>query len=229
MKKIIIFSGLLFMSAVGSAQEAEPTSIADWSPEIYQVNKMYPGFVITKDNDTVKGFIKADQRCGVGGIGSSNQNRCEFYTNENDKKPIAKYAPDDIKGYKIADKLYESIAYSGGLLKKPNFNLVVTEGKIRIYEWYSTKDDFSNIRKQSGESQKDFDLRRYNTNIILAKDGKDPIAHSSMLLKFSEKMAALVAEDKELATKVTNKEKGYKMLNLFGIIEEYNAWAAKNK
>jgi hypothetical protein len=38
----------------------------------------------------------------------------------------------------------------------------------------------------------------------------------------------LVAEHQELANKVKNKEKGYKMFNLFEIINEYNAWAAEN-
>lgn len=228
MKKIaLLLSSVLSLMFV-TAQESEPTSVADWSPKMYQVNKMYPGYVITSDNDTVRGFIKAGLRCSTGGMGSSNQNTCEFYKNENDKKPIAKYKPNDIKGYKIADKVYESIAYSGGLLKKPNFNLVVAEGKIRLYEWYSTKEGFSSMRQQSGESDKDYDLRRYNTDLVIAKDGKEPIVHSSLALKFADKMSALVSEHAELSAKVKNKEKGYKMFNLYDIITEYNAWAAEN-
>ena len=228
MKKIaVLLSSVLSLMFV-NAQESEPTSVADWSPKIYQVNKMYPGYVITNDNDTVQGFIKAGTRCATGGVGNSNQNMCEFYKNENDKKPLAKYKPDDIKGYKIADKVYESIAYSGGLMKKSNFNLMVADGKIRLYEWYSTKDGFVSMTRQSGESDKDYDARRYNTDIVIAKDGKEPIVHSSLMLKFADKMSALVAEHKELANKVKNKEKGYKMLNLFEIINEYNAWAAEN-
>ncbi len=228
MKKITALLTMLMAGGSFLAQNPEATSVADWSYDIYQVNKKYPGYVITADNDTVQGFIKAQSRCSVGGMGASNQNRCEFFAKEGDKKPTAKYKPADINGYMIADKVYESIAYSGGLLKKPNFNLVVEDGAIRIYEWYSTVEGFSSIRQQSGESQKDYDARRYSTNIIIAKGGEDPKAHSSYLLKFADKMSELVSENTELSAKVSNKEDGYKMFAMFAIIREYNEWAKNN-
>lgn len=228
MKKItfIAFFSLIF---AGLFAQNEETSLADWSRDIYQVGKKYPGYVITKDGDKVKGFIKAGKRCSTNGMGNSNQNFCAFYSNEGDKKPSAKYKPKDIQGYAIADKVYESINYSGGLMKKPNFNLIVKEGAIKTYEWYSTVEGFLTISRQTGESDKDFDARRFNTKIIFAKTKDNPIAHSSMLLKFSKKMSELVSENKELSTKVANKEKGYKLFSMFKIIEEYNVWAEENK
>lgn len=228
MKYLMLFTCALMFTTFAKSQEGEPTTVADWDPKLYQINKMYPGYVITFDNDTVRGFIKAGPRCSTNGIGSSNQNLCEFFTNENDKKPLAKYKPDDIKGYMIADKVYESIAYSGGLLKKKNFNLVVTDGKIRIYDWYSTKENFSSIRQQSGESYQDYDARRFDTNTVIAKDGLNPMVHSSLGLKFVERMSELVSENEEMVQKIKNKEKGYKMINMFSIIAEYNVWAENN-
>ena len=228
MKKIT-FIAFLCLIFNGLFAQSEETSVADWSRDIYQVGKKYPGYVITEDGDKVEGFIKAGNRCSTNGMGNSNQNFCAFYASEGDKKPTAKYKPKDIQGYAIADKVYESINYSGGLMKKPNFNLVVKDGAIKTYEWYSTVDGFMTISRQSGESDEDYDKRRYETKIIFAKTKDNPIAHSSLLLKFSKKMADLVSEDKELAAKVANKEKGYKMFSMFKIIDEYNAWAADNK
>lgn len=229
MKKTII-AALSVLAFIGTsfAQDGTRSSV-DWSPEIYKKGKKYPGYIISLDGDTTKGFIKAGSRCAAGGLGWSNQNRAEFYLKESDKKPVDKYKPAELKGYKVADKEYESIAYSGGLLKKPNFNLIVKDGAIRMYEWYATVDNFATVRKQSGESWADFNARRYETNLIVAKKGEKPIEYGMLGLQFAKKMPPLVADNEEMASKISNKEKGYKMLNLFKVIDEYNAWAAANK
>jgi hypothetical protein len=225
MKNIILTGLLIFAAANAQSQENIPSS-ADWSPEIYQVGKKYPGYIIQLNGDTVHGFLKADNRCSIGGIGSSNQNTAEFYLNESDKKPVDKYKPDEIKGYMIADKLYESISYSGGLLKKPNFNLVITDGAIRVYEWYSTVENYSLIQKQSGEDWKAYDARRFETKTIVAKDPSSPIEYGILGMQFAKKMPELIADNAEMAKKVADKEKGYTFLNMFAVIEEYNAWKA---
>ena len=125
--------------------------------------------------------------------------------------------------------MYESINYSGGLLKKPNFNLVVKEGAIRLYEWYLTKDGFTTMRKQSGENWADFDQRRYETSLIIAKEPTVAINYAMLGLSFAKKMPPIISDHKELADKVTNKEKGYKWINIFQVIDEYNTWAEENK
>lgn len=216
------------MTATAFSQETI-ASTADWDPKVYQVGKKYPGYIITLEGDTVEGFLKAQSRCAIAGIGSSNQNEAEFFTHEEDKKATMKYKPDDIKGYKIADKVYESINYSGGLTKKPNFNLVTTDGAIRVYEWYSTKEGYSMIMQQSGESWQDYDARRFDTKIIIAKEPDAPMEHSTLGLSWAKKMPELISDNKEMAAKVANKESGYKFLNMFEVIEEYNKWAASQQ
>lgn len=221
---------MLCYLVVGTAfSQDKNTTMADWSPDIYQVGKKYPGYIIQLNGDTVKGFLKADSRCSIAGIGSSNQNTAEFYLNESDKKPVDKYKPDEIKGYMIADKVYESIAYSGGLLKKPNFNLVVQEGAIRLYEWYSTVENYATIQRQSGEDWKAYDNRRFDTKLIVAKDPKEPIEYGILGMQFAKKMPDLISDNPEMAKKVADKETGYKFLNMFTVIDEYNAWAASKK
>jgi hypothetical protein len=225
MKKIFYTAVAFLLTTTAFSQNNG--SQADWSPEIYQVGKVYPGYIVKLDGDTIQGFIKADTRCSTGGMGSSNQNLAQFFTSQTDKKPVAKYKPADIKGYKIADKVYESINYSGGLFKKPNFNLVVEEGKIRLYEWYSTVENFMSVTRQSGESFKSYDARRYETKVIVAKDPTEPIELSMLGLSFAKKMPPMISDYEELARKVSEKEKGYTFLRIYEVIKEYNSWAAK--
>jgi hypothetical protein len=223
-----LFSFLLLIISNESHAQSQGAKKIDWSPEIYQVGKMYPGYIIQLNGDTTHGFLKAGARCAVGGLGNSNQNQAEFYLYETDKKPVDKYSPTDIKGYLIGDKLYESIAYSGGLLKKPNFNLVETEGAIRIFFWYSTVENFMMIQQQSGESLEDYDARRYQTSTVVSKPGLDPIEYAMLAMGFAKKMPEFIADYPALATKVAEKESGYKSLDIFKVIEEYNTWKASN-
>jgi|WetSurMetagenome_2_1015567.scaffolds.fasta_scaffold85120_2 hypothetical protein len=52
----------------------------------------------------------------------------------------------------------------------------------------------------------------------------DVIDISSLLLGFAKKMSGYVKDYPELAAKITNKEKGYGLLNLNSIVREYNAY-----
>ncbi len=226
MKKVSCAVFALLSSVIALfAQNDRPVARANWDPEIYQVGKLYKGYVIDLRGDTLHGFLQAGMRCPVEGIGASNQTVANFYQTETDKKPIAKYKPEDIKGYRIADKEYESINYSGGLFKKPNFNLVVEEGAIRIYEWYATVENYLSLKKQNNETWEQFDARRFDIKLIIAKNPKDPQDFSMLGLSFAKKMPALIADYEELASKVANKERGYGMFQIFAVIKEYNDWA----
>lgn len=228
MKSLTIFclTFSLLLSFTITAQSDGLRSQVDWSPDVYEIGKKYRGYIIKLNGDTVDGYIKALSKTVVDGMGHSNQNRVYFYVNESDRKPVDKYKPDELKGYLIADKLYESINYSGGLFKKANFNIIIGDGAIRQYEWYSTRDGFNMMRQQTGESWADFDHRRYETKLIIAKEPTEPIEYELLGMNFAKKMAVMVSDYKELATKVSNKEKGYKWVNFFDVINEYNQWAA---
>lgn len=227
--KYTIATALFCLLATGAFSQEKSSTMADWSPDVYKVGKKYPGYIIKLDGDTVHGFLKADNRCSTGGLGSSNQNTAEFYLNESDKKPVDKYKPDEIKGYMIADKVYESIAYSGGLMKKPNFNLVVKEGRIRLYEWYSTVENYMSLQRQSGETWQEFDSRCYEVKLLVVKDPQEPMEYGMLGMQFAKKMPDLISDNPEMAKKVANKEQGYKFINMFEVIEEYNKWAASEK
>lgn len=194
---------LLFCFAAATAM-AQP----DWSGNVYVIGKIYPGFYVTNNNDTVAGYFEHGSPTG-------NQKKCRYYVNEMDKKPTKEFGPDDIKSYKVADKLYRSINYSGGLLNKPlRFNLVTKDGAITEFTFYSE----DGAAKPEGVYHKPND-----------PNNNKPQPISYFALGFAKKVSEYVSDYPELAAKVSGKEKGYGMLNLLAIFDEYNTWYANKK
>jgi len=219
--KILFLAIMLTMMEYGTAQ--------NFDPQIYNIGKKYPGYIIKLNNDTVRGFIEAKERCTAGGLGYSNQNRCEFYLNENDRKATEKYGPKELKGYMIADKFYKSIPYSGGLVKSNNFCLLLEGGRISRYVWYKTKEGFVNMNKNPNESTEDFDKRRYDSQEVCQKLDEDCFTLQGFVMAFAKKMSQIVSDYPELSEKIANKEKGYKVDAFYKIIEEYNTYFANKK
>jgi hypothetical protein len=191
---------MLLLVCYVSIAQAQP----DWSGKVYSIGKIYPGYYISNNNDTVNGYFVHGNQVG-------NQKRCYYYKNETDPKPSGEFKPDDIKEYKVADKLYRSIPYSGGLLAKPlRFNLVNKDGPIREYVFYHEDGG-------SGGSDMVFHKPHDATN-------SKPVSLPDFGLGFAKKVSAYVGDYPELAKKVADKEKGYGMLKILDIIAEYNQW-----
>ena len=207
--KSLLFSAFMLTAFIMVAQ--------DWSTDVYKYGTLYPGYVIDEDGKKTEGFIKYQNRYSL-------QNDLLFYTDKDNKKSKVKYKTQDLTEYMVADKLYHVIHYSGGLLKKPlRGNLVVNDGCITEYVWYDRADDHLQMRKTGGETDNEFLDRKYPPSQLFLKDGEEEVKKpAKFLLKFSEKMAEWIADDLDLAGKVAAKEKGYKMLNLLQIIDEYN-------
>ncbi|MCX6317100.1 MAG: hypothetical protein NTW29_07405 [Bacteroidetes bacterium] len=201
---MIRISLLVCLFAMGLQSSAQ-----DWTGQVYQVGKIYPGYYVKNSNDTVYGYFQHGTQAG-------NQKKCFFYTNEMDRKPSAEFKPEDIKSYKVADKLYRSINYSGGLMAKPlRFNLVTKDGAITEYVFYS----------EDGNATPEPVYHKPHD-----PENSKPISITYFGLAFAKKLGGYLADYPELSAKVTGKEKGYGMLNLQAIIAEYNDWyAAKHK
>jgi len=191
-----------------SAVNAQPNEGPDWSGKVYVIGKIYPGFYVTNANDTVYGYFQHGTQAG-------NQKKCSFYTNEMDRKPTSEFKPDDLKSYKVGDKLYRSINFSGGLNNKAlRFNLVTKDGGITEYVFYS----------EDGNATPEPVFHKPHD----ASNSK-PLQMGYFALGFAKKVAEYVSDYPALAAKVSGKEKGYGMLNLLAIFDEYNAWYAAKK
>jgi len=180
----------------------------DWSEKVYKIGKIYPGYYVDNTGDTVQGYFYHGDKI-------DNQNNCHYYLNETDKKPTKKFKPADLKGYKVGDKTYRTINYSGGLFAKPlRFNLVVNDGAITEFIFYS--EDLTTPNETKTVFHKPHD-----------KTNSDPVELQSFGLKFAKKMSEYLADYPELSKKVADKADGYGLLKILEIIKEYNEWYAK--
>ncbi|MBT8327822.1 MAG: hypothetical protein KJP21_08860, partial [Bacteroidia bacterium] len=143
------------------------TAIADeWDSEDYTVGKLYKGYVISKSGDTTHGYIKALRYYGSSNE-TTNQTACYYYENEEDTEPYMTYKPAALKGYKIGDKLYHSIPYSGGLISKVNnFCLVRNIGAISQFSYFWYDDGSSGSPNSSPGIKESHLLRKGNDKVI---------------------------------------------------------------
>lgn len=187
----------------------------DWSSDTYKYRELYPGYIV-KDDQKIEGFIQYTNREAL-------QTDVIFFTDKNDKKSKTKYKSKDLTEYKMADKVYHVIHYSGGLLSKPlEGNLLIAEGCIKKYIYY--KRDSEVTSKNPGETQEEYMSRLYTSTILYMKDGdEEPQSTTKLGLKFAKEASVWLADQPELAEKIANKEKGYKFLNMDAVVEEYNA------
>jgi hypothetical protein len=204
MKRTGIVALLCLTLTLANAQRYEP----DWTGKVYMEGRKYPGFYVTNTNDTTYGYFMHDDKKG-------HQKKCRFYQNEMDKKPTSEFKPEDIKSYKVGDKLYRTLNYSGGLLNKPlRFLLVTNDGGITEYVFY-TED-------MAQEAQGIFHKPKDPAH-------SDPITYGYFGLSFAKKLSDYISDYPALSQKVANKDKGYGLLNLLAIVDEYNVWFAAKK
>jgi hypothetical protein len=210
MKKLILSAILLLFSASLFSQ--------DWSADIYQVGKLYPGYIIKTKGDTIQGYIEAQPRAAKNSLGSSNQTRVVFFTDKENKKSKVIYKPDSVKEYMVAEKIYKAIHYTGGLTSKPlGFVLRTNEGCISNFVWYNCKQYYVNTNDCEWEGVE-----------LYQKGDDNPVEQSSFALNFAKKMSEYISDDADLSKKVLNKEKGYGLLKILDIIAEYNTWCKTN-
>lgn len=190
----------------------------DWSPTVYRVGEKYQGYIVKNDGTKTEGYLEAQERGSVEGMGYSNQNRVIFYSSPNDKKSKETYKPEDLKEYKIADKLYKTMNYSGGLMAKPlRFVLTKIEGQIGLYVWYD----------HNGYGSGHIPI--YTEKLVIQKGDEKPMEFSNFALSFAKKMSEMTSDYAELSKKVLDKESGYGMASYENVINEYNTWYKAKK
>ncbi len=177
-----------------------------------KLGNKYPGYVETNSGEKIEGYIWC-------GDMADNQKSCHFYANETDRKPVKKYKPDELKSYKISDVLYRTINYSGGLMNKPlRFLKVSIDGELTMFTFYD-------------ESSVPYGQERKTTEVYFKwhdKNFPNPITNEKFAMNFAKKMSEYLADYEELSKKIANKEKGYRLVNMYEIFDEYNKWYKAN-
>jgi hypothetical protein len=212
MKKTICILLICFTSISVFAQ--------DWSDTKYKFNEIYPGYIVTLAGDTVNGYISHSTR-------SYAQENCIFYSDAS-KKDKKKYKPKELKAYGVADKHYRSILFSAGLMKQSlNFVLLTKPGRISQFLYYQENDALKMQGKN--ESYADYDARIHTDEILWQKLDENPVSQQGFILGFAKKVSKMTADYPELSAKVENKEKGFGLLNVNSIMDEYNEyWLQKS-
>ena len=171
----------------------------------YVVGQLYEGYVVKEDGSRVQGFIR---------YGTLEQNRglCEFYTDKNNRKTRSKYKVKDIAGYKVGSEEYISVDFRS-VMKQRLFAKVESKGHIMVLA----------VAEPSSENPGTYEY------VMGLKKGDEDAIGTARFVRFAKQMSEYIADYEELATKVANKESGYRLLNMMTIIEEYNAWYAANQ
>jgi len=191
------------------------------------------GYIITNSGEKIEGFIKER------GI-LKNQNKIEFYKNLNESS-FTKYKPNDIWGFNILGKNYQSIPVKGFSKKKKAFLEITVEGKITVYVYYYTAS--SNETGFGGSKNEITVAKKGNTSVILDLDGTEIVSEyiaiknetdrlelsaPKTILSFKKVMSKYLSDYAQLSEKIRNKAKGYRIQNAFSIIEEYNNHFSEN-
>lgn len=220
MKKLLLF--ILMLIGTGLMAQEDQEEVKLWT--------IYPGYVITHKNDTIRGYIKLNNFV-------NNQKKAFFYNHPDDEKCAEKYKPKDIKAYKVGPRYYESFKFwpeteARGL----HFFLKVIDGPISVYKWYYEPVELSKERVKIDDDGRisnidlSFSEENLSTELIPVKPGGEPekLKNLKYATNFKKNMSKYLEDYPELAAKIANKEDGYGIGNIEDIIREYNAWYLKN-
>lgn len=181
----------------------------------------YPGYVITKSNDTIHGYLLLKNKI-------ANQGKVFFFDSPDAKEPSQKYKPKDIKAYKVANRFYETMKHSPiNTTMLYSFMLRVIDGPVKFYKSYY--DDKQRVKIDENDiwnSKIDFSFseEELKDRWFGSRDGKKLEDFNSFgyLLNFSKNMSKYLSDCPEIAKKIANKDRGYEYGNLEKIIREYN-------
>jgi len=175
------------------------------------LDKIFKGYMVNEKHDTIKGSFKIYTQ-------DMMQQSCLLIDNNGNQ--LYGNSWNNVICYKIENNtVWYSTKFTN--LKAPadakrlgdapeTFLNVVEEGPITMFE-YNFVDRSANPVKNDVKTY----LQLMNGEVVDA---------SSLLLGFKNKMSGYVKDYPDLATKISNKEKGYGLLNINSIIREYNTW-----
>ncbi len=161
----------------------------------YKISNFYEGYIIKKDGTKERGYIMYNDE-------SVRYEKVIFKKELKGKKES--YKPKDIAGYKVADQTYHAVQYKDIPFKNNKFLLLVKDGCLKQYA----------LRTLNNGA--------WDTTMILQND-EEAVNTQTFIIGYADKMANMVKNDKELAAKIKSKAKGYSILNMEAIVDEYNA------
>ena len=180
----------------------------------YKLNQRYPGYFINAKGDTIRGWILLTNKL-------DNQLGSEYSNDARAEKLHFFLKPDEVKGFKVKDRVYTSLEYSDPDPKPQHFLLTIAEGNLKLYQYFRLSKDLY-VGTGTGQRPAAGDDEQYLQSefVIVNQSGKQFVIFSEgSLMKHAED---LFSSNKELLQKIMEKEKGFHYSDLPAIVIEYN-------
>lgn len=163
----------------------------------YEPFQYYEGYIVKNDGTEERGYVQYLDE-------ADRYQKVIFKTGHKEKKQ--KFKVGDIAGYMVAGTEYKGMQYDDVIFKQRKFLIVDERGCISTYHFREFDDDD----------------RTWKT-ITVFENAEGAVNSQKFALSFAKSMGEFVKDNPGLAEKVRNKEKGYGMLKMYDIIDEYNA------
>jgi len=221
-----IFTAIIILMGIKGTAQGIP--VIPLTPPEMVCEKLYPGVIVLKKGDTLKGYIRWINR-------QANQRRLMYYKNNDSKTKAITIRSIGVKSYTINNQVYENVQpeKDKAFLDPDVLLYKVLDGGICLYQVYC---DTIGLRFKQKNDSNFYDVCRKDSEcskILYAYKKGEKAANLSdgfaFGMNYKENMSKLVSENADLSKKVLEKEKGYRMIHRDKIILEYNEWYKQNK
>jgi hypothetical protein len=181
---------------------------------------IYPGYIVKNTGDTVRGFLMLKNKI-------SNQGKVFFFDSPDSEDPV-KYKPGDIRGYRVANRIYETMKYSPEYTTmRYCFLLRTLDGPVSLYKaFYDDKKRIKIDENDIWNSTIDFSFSEseLKDQLLGCRKGQELQDFGSLdyLMKFKKKMSEYLSDCPEIAKKISEKQQGYVWADIEKIMKEYN-------
>lgn len=185
------------------------------SGQDYKLNQRYPGYFINAKGDTIRGYILLINKL-------DNQGGTEYSNDSRGEKIKIFLLPEQVRGFKVQDRIYRAADYGEPSQMKRHFLLVREEGELTLCEYFRLSKDLY-VGEGSGQRPATGKDEQYLQSefVIINRNGKlFPITGNSDLLKHAE---SLFGTNEALLKKIKEKEKNYRYADLPDIVKEFNS------
>lgn len=180
------------------------------------IQKWFSGWYISLEGDTVRGFIYLSNQI-------DNQLLLKYAVENPPVSAIKTMEPADARGYRVKDRVYESMLTESTKDAKPSFFRRMESGRINLYAWYGIP---SNGTMQEGKEQRAITVNdeKFHEQVFYLKTGDELPFRVPDSDHFAAEMSRLLADDKELSGRVKQEMKSYRATDILNIVQQYNQW-----
>ncbi len=182
--------------------------------QTYKLNQRYPGYFINAKSDTIRGYILLTNKI-------ENQRGGEYSNDSRGEKVRIHLLPDEVKGFKVQDRVYTAVDYGEPDPMYQHFLITVEEGKLNLYQYFNLSKDLY-IGEGNGQRPANGNDEQYLQSefVITNKAGKKfVITNQNSLSKNAEE---IFAGNAEIIQKIKDKDKDYRYSDLPLIVKQYN-------